>query len=125
MSPGRRLQEISWKTSLGRVLDNVLTKVRRDFHFRPILDVFETKNKTFLRRIYDVFVPVGQSNLKNSKILGKNYVISIGDSMVNGINEEFYPIIVLKSRLKITQTQQREKFLTLTNLKYPKNLIYL
>ena len=40
----------------GRRLDDVFEKGRRDFHFRPIEDVFETKNKTFLQRLCDVFV---------------------------------------------------------------------
>ena len=37
--------------SLGRRLDDVLKNGRRNIHFRPIYDVFETKNKTFLRLI--------------------------------------------------------------------------
>ena len=47
------------RTSSGRRLGDVLEKDRRDFHFRPIYDVFETKIKTFLRRLWDVIVSAG------------------------------------------------------------------
>ena len=47
------------RTSSGRRLGDVLEKGRRDFHFRPIYDVFETKIKTFLRRLWDVIVSAG------------------------------------------------------------------
>ena len=47
------------KASSGRRLGDVLKKGRRDFHFRPIYDVFETKIKTFLRRLCDVIVSAG------------------------------------------------------------------
>ena len=55
MSWGRLLEDVL-RTSPGRRLIDVLKKGRRDFHFRPIWDVFETKIKTFLRRLCDVFV---------------------------------------------------------------------
>ena len=66
-SPGRGLEDLSWKMSLGRLmkdvlktspgrrLDDVLKKDCLNFHFRPIREVFETKAKTFLRRLSGVF----------------------------------------------------------------------
>ena len=53
MSLGRCLEDVSWNTSWWP-----LKKVRHDFHFRLIQDVFETKIKTFLR-LCDVFVSTG------------------------------------------------------------------
>ena len=47
-------------TSSGRRLGDALKKGRRDFHFRPIYDVFETKIKTFLRRLCDVILSAGK-----------------------------------------------------------------
>ena len=44
-----------------------MKKGRRDFHFRPVEDVFETKIKTFLRRLCDVFVSVGYPSCKRYK----------------------------------------------------------
>ena len=38
-------------TSSGRRLGDFLKKGRRDFHFRPIYDVFETKTLTSLCRL--------------------------------------------------------------------------
>ena len=76
--PGRRLKNVSLKMSSGRVLqdilraspgrrlDDVLKKGHRVFHFRPIKDVFETKIKTFSRRLCDVFVSVGIKLCENS-----------------------------------------------------------
>ena len=58
-SSGRRLGDVFKevvRTSSGGRLDDVLKTGRRDFHFRPIYDVFETKIKTFLRRLCDVIV---------------------------------------------------------------------
>ena len=43
------------RTPSGRRLGDVLEKGRRDFRFRPIYDIFETKIKTFLR-LCDVIV---------------------------------------------------------------------
>ena len=60
-SSGRRLVDFFkevLKTSSGRRLSDVLKKGRRDFHFRPISNVFETKIKTFLHRC-DVIVSAG------------------------------------------------------------------
>ena len=53
------MEDVLW-TSSGRRLDVVLKKGRRDFHFRQICDVFETKIKTFLQRVCDVFVSAGK-----------------------------------------------------------------
>ena len=60
-SSGRRLGDFFkevLKTSSGRRLSDVLKKGRRDFHFRPISNVFEIKIKTFLHRC-DVIVSAG------------------------------------------------------------------
>ena len=54
------------RTSSGRLLGDVRKKGRRDFHFRPIYDVFETKFKTFLRRFCDAIV--------SAELLQKNFV---------------------------------------------------
>ena len=48
------------RTSSGRRLGDVLKKDLRDFHFRPVYDIFETKIKAFLRRLYDVIVSAGK-----------------------------------------------------------------
>ena len=47
------------RASSGRHLGDVLKKGRRDFHFRPIYDVFETIIKTFLQCRCDVIVSAG------------------------------------------------------------------
>ena len=47
------------KTSPRRCLDEVLKNGRLNLHFRPIKDVLGNKIKTFLRRLYDVFVSAG------------------------------------------------------------------
>ena len=44
------------RTSCGKRLGDVLEKGRHFFHFKPIYDIFETKIKTFLRRLCDVIV---------------------------------------------------------------------
>ena len=51
-----------FRTSSGRRLGDVFKKGRRDFHFRPIYDVFETKIKTFLRRLCDVILSAGKGS---------------------------------------------------------------
>ena len=70
MFSGRLLEDVL-RTSLGRRLEDVMKKGRRDFHFRPVEDVFETKIKTFLRRLCDVFVSAGAliSRSKGNQIM--------------------------------------------------------
>ena len=64
----RCLKEISRKTSWRRLI-----KVRHDFYFRLIEDVFEIKFKAFLRRVCDVFVSARNKNTiigaQNSRLL--------------------------------------------------------
>ena len=64
-------------TSSGRRLGDALKKGRRDFHFRPIFDVFETKIKTFLRRLCDVIVSAGKIRPK----LCQKYVTNVGNML--------------------------------------------
>ena len=59
MSPGIRPEDVFLKTSRGRLLKDFFKKGHRDFHFRPVYQVFETKIKTFLRRLCDTFVSAG------------------------------------------------------------------
>ena len=47
------------RTPSGRRLGNVLKKGRRDFHFRPIYDVFQTRVKMFFQRLCDFIVSAG------------------------------------------------------------------
>ena len=54
MEVGRHLKEVL-KTFPGRRLDDVLKTGRRDFHFRPIYDVFETKIEDVLRPLQNFF----------------------------------------------------------------------
>ena len=60
-----------------------------------------------------------QSSLKNSKIESKKDVIIIGKLLMKKV----YPMIDIRSRLKITRVQQRKTFVTLSNLKYAKKQI--
>ena len=62
----------------------------------------------------------GQSSLKNSKIESKKDVIFIDNSMLKISMKKVSPMIDIKSRLKVTQVQQRRTFITLSNLKYAK-----
>ena len=51
---GRPLKEVL-KTFPGKRLDDVLKTGRRNFHFRPIYDVFETKIEDVLRPLQEFF----------------------------------------------------------------------
>ena len=61
------------RTSSGRRLGDGLKKSRRNFHFRPIYDIFETQIKTFLRRLYDVFVSAGMDTSLGFNINFSNF----------------------------------------------------
>ena len=62
--------------------------------------------------------PSRQSSLKNSKIESKKDVKIIGNSMLNGINEEGLSDDRYKVKVKITWVQQQKTFVTLSNLKH-------
>ena len=72
-SPGKGLEDVFWKASSGRLLEDVLTTSLKKVVANSTSDISKTSLRPKIRRFYDVFVSADIELIKNrSKVQEKN-----------------------------------------------------